>query len=287
MGKLMDLTGRHFGRLVVIGRADNGTGGETRWVCQCNCRENVTVEVFGKNLRRGHTTSCGCYARESGSTRNTMDLVGSRFGRLVVESRAENIGEHTRWNCLCDCGNRKAIYASTLGRFTFSCGCFRDDKVRDRRAVEAQSQVGKKFGLLQLTDRYAPEEKNGRSTWRATCACGGTWSGQLKDLLRRQKSGLICNCGCLGTSRLQASGTTRRPQLWSSGRKIVVIEALRRLRDGRKLAREAMEALRQLGFIDEAGEFTAAALSKLEKNDRRRTPAPPPVVVDPNPNPTS
>jgi hypothetical protein len=32
------------------------------------------------------------------------DLVGVRFGRLVVISRAENIKRNTRWNCRCDCG---------------------------------------------------------------------------------------------------------------------------------------------------------------------------------------
>lgn len=57
MGKLVDLTGRRFGMLTVISRANN-KGEETMWNCQCDCGSISVVQ--GNNLRRGKTKSCGC-----------------------------------------------------------------------------------------------------------------------------------------------------------------------------------------------------------------------------------
>lgn len=32
------------------------------------------------------------------------DLTGHRYGRLIVLSRANNVGKQTAWRCICDCG---------------------------------------------------------------------------------------------------------------------------------------------------------------------------------------
>lgn len=55
--ELIDLTGRKFGRLTVLGRAENH-GKDTFWKCQCECG-NIK-EVNGAKLKNGHTKSCGC-----------------------------------------------------------------------------------------------------------------------------------------------------------------------------------------------------------------------------------
>lgn len=60
------------------------------------------------------------------------DITGQRFGKLVVLGKGESKGPgRTMWNCLCDCGNQKAIRGDALksGRTT-SCGyCLRNEKV--------------------------------------------------------------------------------------------------------------------------------------------------------------
>lgn len=67
MSKLIDLTGRRFGRLLVLRRegsywCDEGTHSTPTWRCLCDCgRETVTT---GLNLRNGDTRSCGCLMRE-------------------------------------------------------------------------------------------------------------------------------------------------------------------------------------------------------------------------------
>jgi hypothetical protein len=57
----IDLTGKRFGRLVVQSQAEN-KGKFLMWTCLCDC--GVSVEVFGSNLKNGHTKSCGCLNKE-------------------------------------------------------------------------------------------------------------------------------------------------------------------------------------------------------------------------------
>ena len=57
----IDLTGKRFGRLVVVSRAEN-KGQMCRWNCVCDCGNETTV--YSNNLRRGYTQSCGCYRHE-------------------------------------------------------------------------------------------------------------------------------------------------------------------------------------------------------------------------------
>jgi hypothetical protein len=58
---LIDLTGKRFGRLVVISKADRMSN-QTAWLCKCDCgNEKVCL---GINLKRGKTLSCGCMRTE-------------------------------------------------------------------------------------------------------------------------------------------------------------------------------------------------------------------------------
>lgn len=80
MGKAKDLTGKKFGRLTVLKRANDyiQSNGRKRimWLCECDCGNHI--EVMGDNLRNNHTQSCGCFAKESTSKSsrkyNTYDL---------------------------------------------------------------------------------------------------------------------------------------------------------------------------------------------------------------------
>jgi hypothetical protein len=52
------LTGRRFGRLVIVGRAYTVDSNVTRWRCRCDCGNSSVVSYI--NLVSGNTRSCGC-----------------------------------------------------------------------------------------------------------------------------------------------------------------------------------------------------------------------------------
>lgn len=58
---MLDETGKIYGRLTVIKFAGR-RGRERVWQCVCSCG-NVK-NIAGGNLRKGTTSSCGCYTRE-------------------------------------------------------------------------------------------------------------------------------------------------------------------------------------------------------------------------------
>ena len=65
-----DLTGRIFGRLLVLKQADdyvhpNGSR-RARWLCECSCEERNKIVVAGDRLKKKNgTRSCGCLQKES------------------------------------------------------------------------------------------------------------------------------------------------------------------------------------------------------------------------------
>lgn len=66
---LEDLTGQRFGKLVVIEHDDSylatqENGWKHKWICLCDCGNKTSV--FSGNLKRLHTTSCGCQNRSIG-----------------------------------------------------------------------------------------------------------------------------------------------------------------------------------------------------------------------------
>lgn len=58
MGKLIDLTGRRFGKLSVIAQAPSDSCGRTKWLCTCDCGNKKSV--YAAALIGGATKSCGC-----------------------------------------------------------------------------------------------------------------------------------------------------------------------------------------------------------------------------------
>lgn len=94
MSKFIDLTGKRFGRLIVLERATNDKWGAHRWLCMCDCK-NKTI-VHKRFLENGKTKSCGCLQRERASaycskfklkhghsTRTTMSRTYKAWGTII------------------------------------------------------------------------------------------------------------------------------------------------------------------------------------------------------------
>jgi hypothetical protein len=78
MPKTIDITGRTFGRLTVIGNGGRDRWGKRLWHCRCSCGGETLATA--RNLKIGHTKSCGCWRRDSAV--NVKTIHGQSYTRL-------------------------------------------------------------------------------------------------------------------------------------------------------------------------------------------------------------
>lgn len=64
MPPLINLTGKKFGRLIVIERTGTADGGCALWLCLCNCKYKNKITVRSSSLISGNTKSCGCFKKD-------------------------------------------------------------------------------------------------------------------------------------------------------------------------------------------------------------------------------
>jgi hypothetical protein len=71
------------------------------------------------------------------SPKNTLNLIGQRFGKLLVIERAGSTEKgNSLWLCRCECGNEK-VYAGTWlknGSIT-SCGCGKQEQIDNAKKM--------------------------------------------------------------------------------------------------------------------------------------------------------
>ena len=140
--KKIDLTGVRFGRLEVVSEVES-VGKHKRWKCRCDCGNEVVV--MGDHLKSGATKSCGCLSNKH------LNLVGERFGRLLVLEKADNVNKKTAYKCICDCGNITIKTTRELRRGdTTSCGCLNKEIVSELSSLKIE---GYKFGRLTVLER--------------------------------------------------------------------------------------------------------------------------------------
>ena len=118
MSRFRDITGQKFNYLTAIRYIGHG-----EWLFRCDCGKEVVLR--GRSVYNNAQKSCGCQAIKliSGPKK---DLVGQRFGRLIVKEYVGN----AEWKCVCDCGKTVIRRARALRIFkTPSCGCLRKDGI--------------------------------------------------------------------------------------------------------------------------------------------------------------
>lgn len=88
-------------------------------------KEKETIKQLHSLItEHGYNVSCGGEGKEGVPNVNFQDLTGKKFGKLTVLNRVKSYDEATKWNCVCECGNTKIIFASNLKRgIAKSCGC--------------------------------------------------------------------------------------------------------------------------------------------------------------------
>ncbi|MHB2169944.1 HNH endonuclease signature motif containing protein [Alsobacter sp. R-9] len=73
--------------------------------------------------------------------RNTINMAGQRFGRLIVRELVERTPKTTIWRCICDCGGVvNARRTNLMHGHTQSCGCFAREVTSARFAAARASR---------------------------------------------------------------------------------------------------------------------------------------------------
>ena len=121
------------------------------------------------------------------------DLVGQRFGKLLVIDYAENKVQPNgstkkQFKCVCDCGNECVVQSAHLiSGHTTSCGC---EQKRITGNAHLKDITGMRFGKLTAVERvYVDNEPK----WRCICDCGNEKITDIRNLT----SGKTSSCGCI------------------------------------------------------------------------------------------
>ena len=129
-----------------------------------------------------------------------INLIGQRFGRLIVTEQAESIQtpngrSHVAWKCKCDCGKEIISRGDCLRNgHTISCGC----KQQENRELAGKNRkinlIGKVFGKLTVIKETEKRASSGDVIWLCQCECGNQVE-VIASNLKRKKNGTI-SCGC-------------------------------------------------------------------------------------------
>lgn len=124
--------------------------------------------------------------------RNTVDLTGQRFGRLVALRDVGSKNQLRIWEFQCDCGKiiqiagRRAVSGNTK-----SCGCQKIDSLKAQKT----DHTGKRYGHLEAIE-YAKTLKRSIH-WRFRCDCGNDqYVADVNAVKERTKKGERPSCGC-------------------------------------------------------------------------------------------
>lgn len=126
MPPLIDLTGKTFGKLKVLGRDDSRQSKRIYWICECQCENKTIVSVRGQHLKSGNTVSCGCVNKENihKKQRNAIDITDKKYGLLTARHYVKSGRYGAMWYCECECGGNITTYTCYLqGGNVKSCGC--------------------------------------------------------------------------------------------------------------------------------------------------------------------
>lgn len=134
--KKLDLTGQRFGKLTVIGPAEN-IGKRTAWRCRCDCGRETVVRTL--HLRSGHVSSCGCMGAKGNPALGLTYVDGTCVEMLRAKTVRKNNTSGVpgvdwwtskqRWRAaICFKGRR--YYLGSYGQF--------EDAVKARKRAEEE-----------------------------------------------------------------------------------------------------------------------------------------------------
>lgn len=113
-----NIIGKEYGKLKIVSFSRETKNGYI-FNCLCNCGRKTTIECNLKKLEKGKVKDCGCVKRNK-------NLIGKKFGKLLVVSRnlEKQKDRNAMWNCECECGGKRIVMTNHLTNgLVKHCGC--------------------------------------------------------------------------------------------------------------------------------------------------------------------
>lgn len=156
--------------------------------------------------------------------RNTKDITGQVFGRLTALGVVGRQASAAMWECRCECGNIKAVRASSLlNGHSKSCGCFQKERVSSATTKHRKSfsPVYKAWHnmLQRCTNPKNTAWRNYGGRGIGVCESWFDFSSFYRDmgdpqdgmqLDRKDNNGDYCKENCSWVTRSENNRNTRR-----------------------------------------------------------------------------
>lgn len=212
--RLIDLTGRNFGKLTVLELTEKRANKSAVWRCRCDC--GTLCEISYPQLIRGIVTDCGCGNPD-------RDLTGRRFSQLTVLKKIAR----SKYLCECDCGKEQSVTAGELlSGHKKSCGCL-------KLVSKTDDITGMRSGTLVAVEK-SDQKRRGCALWHCRCDCGNKTKTSANALLKGGTKS--CGCGKIDAVKetIRRCGTVADHQHFIDGTCVERINATYKLRSDNK-----------------------------------------------------
>jgi hypothetical protein len=166
--------GEKYGRGLIVEEwmGEDKRGHNRKMVkCQCDCGKMFTTKYY--SLKRGKTSSCGCYRSELTRERRLSKDWARETEVVKILKEKKILSEED----LQELGASRAV-------------CYAIAKKHKIKLSKTENLIGKRYGKLLVKKQWM---EDGESKSECVCDCGETWRG----VTSRLKSKTTKSCGCL------------------------------------------------------------------------------------------
>ena len=203
MSKLIDLTGKRFGKLIVIKRVEDYVTPKghhrPQWLCRCDCGAETIVQ--GQHLRNGSIKSCGCYNKEIHKKSNewfidlnTATAIGTDCNgkKFIIDAEDWLKVKDYCWRINNEGYVRTQVNGKCIGLHRFLMN-FPDDMLIDH--INGDTANNCKSNLRIVTDQQNAMNRKKQSNNSSGCS-GVSWKkSRDKWVARIMYKGKIINLG--------------------------------------------------------------------------------------------
>lgn len=191
MGKLVDLTGKRFGTLLVKSLASFDKFGHAKFNCLCDC--GAETIVLGDNIKRRNPKGCPtCKDKRSQELINSF--IGQIFGRLTVLKFDKNSSRSCKkYICRCNCVDKTIVSVYLHGLKSGEvkgCGCLNRENLSKRSKLQTGKNHPRWNSELTIEERLNTKRREDNPEyyeWRKlvferdnyTCQVSGEVGGKL------------------------------------------------------------------------------------------------------------